>query len=178
LKKEEGDLMIGRPDKNEAVPYYFAYIDQVPGDDAVAILESQLSEIVPALAAISGEKSLHRYAPEKWSIRQVLNHVTDIERTFAFRALWFARGFELPLPSFEQDAAVPAARADEVPWAAQVEEFRNVRLASISLFKNLPPEAWVRTGIASEKRFSVRAIAFILAGHLLHHVKLVRERYL
>jgi hypothetical protein len=171
--------MTGRPDGTEAVPYYFAYIDKVPGDDPIVVLESQLAELVPELAAISEEKSLHRYAPEKWSIRQLLNHVNDIERTFAFRALWFARGFEkISLPSFDQDSAVPAARADDVPWAAHVEEFRRVRLASISLFRNLPAEAWTKTGIASEKRFSVRAIAFILAGHLIHHVALVRERYL
>ncbi len=170
--------MIGRPENNEAVPYYFTYIDQVPGGDAMAVLESQLDEFLPFLWSISEEKSLDRYAPEKWSIRQVLNHVNDIERAFAFRALWFARGFETALPSYDQDTAVAAAQADGVSWAAHIEEFRRVRLASITMFKNLPQVAWMRSGIASEKRFSVRAIAFILAGHFLHHMNGIQERYL
>lgn len=170
--------MIGRPDKSEAAPYYFSYIDLVSGDDVMAVLKNQLEEISPLLRSISEEKSLHRYAPEKWSIRQVLNHVTDNERSFAFRALWFSRGFKVPLPGYDQDYAATTSMADRVPWAAHIDEFRTVRLATISLFRNMPPEGWIRTGIANEKRFSVRAIAFILAGHLSHHVGLLRERYL
>jgi hypothetical protein len=170
--------MTGRPDTSEAVPYYFTYIDLVPGDDVLAVLESQVEEISPLLRSISEEKSLHRYAPEKWSIRQVLNHVNDTERVFALRALWFARGFEAPLPGYDQDHAAITSMADQLPWAAHIDEFLIVRLASISLFRNLPAEAWMRGGVANEKRFSVRAIAFILAGHLLHHIGLIRERYL
>lgn len=170
--------MIGRPDTSEAVPYYYKYIDQLSGDDPIAILESQREQSLPFLSAISEEKSLHRYAPEKWSIRQVLSHVNDIERLFAFRALCFGRGFETPLPSFDQDAAVPAAEADDVDWGAHVEEFRCVRLASLSLFRNLPPDAWMRTGIASGNRFTVRAIAFVIAGHFAHHLAILRDQYL
>lgn len=128
-------------------------------------------------SGISNERSLYRYAPEKWSIRQVLNHVNDTERSFAFRALWFARGFEAPLPSYDQNVAASGAEADRVTWAAHVEEFRRVRLSTISLFSNMPTEAWTRSGIASDKPFTVRALAYIIAGHLTHHVKLLRERY-
>src|SRR5919109_3610488 len=118
--------MIGRPQPAEAAPYYFTYIDQVTGDDPVAAIESQLEESPVFFASISEDKSLYRYAPEKWSIRQLLNHVTDTERAFAFRALWFARGFESPLPSYDQNIAASGAEADKVSWTEHVEEFRRV----------------------------------------------------
>src|SRR3954452_15071246 len=133
--------MIGRPDSTEAAPYYFTYIDQVTSDDPLAVIESQLDGTVQLYSEISEERSLYRYAPDKWSIRQVLNHLTDTERSFAFRALWFARGFDLALPSYDQEIAAKGAGADAIPWAVHVEEFRRVRLATISLFKNMPAEA-------------------------------------
>jgi hypothetical protein len=171
-------LMTGRPQPAEAAPYYFTYIDKVEGDDPLAVLDRQLEEAPRFLGEISEEKSRHRYAPEKWSIRQLLNHVTDTERSFAFRAMWFARGFDAPLPSFDQETAAAGAAADTVAWAAHVEEFRRVRLATLSLFRNLPPEAWMRSGIASDNRFTVRALAFITAGHVRHHLGVLREKYL
>lgn len=170
--------MIGRPQETEAAHYYFTYINQVPGDDALAAVESQLDESLALFAGISEETSLHRYAPDKWSIRQVLNHITDTERALAFRALWFARGFTTPLPSYDQDIAAAGAAADNIAWSAHVEEFRGVRLSTIALFRNLPAEAWMRTGIASDNPFTVRALAFIVAGHVAHHLAVLRERYL
>ena len=170
--------MHGRPQPGEAAPYYFPYIDKTPGDDVVSAMDNQLIECLPTLLSISEEQSLHRYAPEKWSIRQVLNHVSDTERSFAFRALWFARGFDTPLPSYEQLTAATGAEADGVAWKAHVEEFRRVRLASLSLFQNLPEAAWMRTGVASGKTFTVRALAFLIPGHATHHFDLLRERYL
>jgi len=170
--------MKGRPQQTEAAAYYFTYINQTSGDDPLSLLESQLPESVAYLTAISEEKSLYRYAPDKWSIRQLLNHVTDTERSFAFRALWFARAFDTPLPSYDQNIAAAGAEADSIDWAGHVEEFRRVRLATISLFKNLPEEAWMRSGIASDNRFTVRSLAFITAGHLTHHLRILRERYM
>jgi hypothetical protein len=170
--------MTGRPRPAEAAPYYFTYIDQVTGDDAAAVIESQLEESPNLFAAISEEVSLYRYLPDKWSIRQVLNHVTDTERALAFRALWFARGFTSALPGYDQVIAAAGAAADGVSWAAHVEEFRRVRLSTVSLFRNLPPEAWTRRGIAGDNPFTVRALAFVVAGHWTHHVKILRERYL
>jgi hypothetical protein len=169
--------MTGRPRDDEAAPYYFTYINQVSGDDVVQTIESQLEECRQFFSGISEEKSLHRYAPEKWSIREVLNHVTDTERAFAFRALWFARGFETPLPSYDQNIAASGAQADQVSWAANVEEFQRVRLATVSLFRNMPAEGWTRRGIASDNPFTVRALAYIVAGHVTHHLRIVRERY-
>ena len=170
--------MTGRPASTEAAPYYFRYIDQAKGENALMLIEAQLDEVLAVSRTISEDKSRQRYAPEKWSIRQVLNHVSDTERAFAFRALWFARGFSSPLPDYDQEIAAAGAEADRVSWADHVEEFRRVRLATIALFKNLPPDAWLRTGIASNNRFTVRAMAFITAGHVEHHLKVLRERYL
>lgn len=170
--------MIGRPESSEAAPYYFTYINQVQGDNPVHVIETQLDEALPILRRITEEKSLHRYAPDKWSIRQTLSHVTDTERVFAVRALWFARGLDSPLPSYDQDIAAAGAAADGIPWAAHVEEFGHVRRASIALFRNMPNDGWLRSGIASEKKFTVRAMAFITAGHWAHHLKILRERYL
>lgn len=170
--------MIGLPARNETAPYYYTYIDRVAGDNIVQVLETQLPETLRLLHGISGEKSLHRYAPDKWSIRQVLNHINDCERLFLFRALWFARGFPTPLPSFDQNVAVSGALADEIPWTSHVEEFRAVREASLAFFRNLPEQAWMRTGIASDNPFTVRSLAYILAGHVSHHMAILQERYL
>jgi len=170
--------MIGRPTPDETGAYYYRYIDQVAGDDPQSVLAGQLDEAAALLGGISEERSLHRYAPEKWSLRQLLNHVSDTERAFGFRALWFARGFETRLPGYDQDIAARGADADRVSWAAHVEEFRQVRLSTISFFANLPAEAWMRSGIASDNPFTVRALAYIMAGHSAHHFKIVRERYL
>jgi len=170
--------MTGRPAPTEAAPYYFRYIDQAKGENALVLIEAQLDEVLALSRTISEDKSRHRYAPGKWSIRQTLNHVTDTERAFAFRALWFARGFSSPLPDYDQEIAAAGADADKVSWTDHVEEFRRVRLATISLFKNLPADSWMRTGIASNNRFTVRAMAFITVGHVEHHLKILRERYL
>jgi hypothetical protein len=166
------------PDTTEAAEYYFTYIDQVGGGDIRQILEVQAGETLGVLRDISEERSRHRYAPDKWSIKQVLSHVNDTERAFVFRALWFARGFDSPLPSFDQDIANTGARADDRPWRTHLDEFRAVRSASVQFFNNLPDDAWSRRGIASGNPFTVRALAYMTAGHLTHHLKILRERYL
>jgi hypothetical protein len=170
--------MRGRPQQSEAASYYWKYLDKVQGDDPVAVLEQQLAEAMPLFGSISEERSLHRYAPDKWSIRQSLAHLSDTERMFGFRALWFGRGFSAPLESFDDKAAAAAADSDRVSWAAHVEEFQQVRLATISLFRHMPEEAWMRTGVASGWPVSVRALAFLIPGHTEHHLGLLRERYL
>jgi hypothetical protein len=169
---------MGRPATTEAAPYYFKYIDRVSSDDIVGFLAAQLDEAMPFFSGISEEKSLHRYEPGKWSLRQVLNHINDCERLYQARAFWFARGFDTPLPSFDQEVCAAAAKADEVPWADHVEEFHGIRLATLSFFRHLPAEAWDRSGIASDLMFTVRALAYIAGGHFDHHAAIVRERYL
>ncbi len=169
---------IGFPEPSEAAPYYFKYIDQVRNDDVVGVLGAQLEEMLAFLEVISEEASLHRYAPDKWSFREVMSHVTDTERLFQLRAFWFARGFDSPLPSFDEKVSAAAARADERSWASHVEEFQSVRLATLTFFRNLPAEAWMRSGIASDMPFTVRALAYIAAGHTAHHLAILRGRYL
>ena len=169
---------MSRPERTEAAEYYFTYIDRIQQDDIVGAMESQLEDVGKFLASISEEKSLLRYAPEKWSIRQVLSHLNDTERAFAFRALWFGRDFHDPLASFDQNISVNAARADEYSWASHVSEFRDIRRSTLALFRKLPSEAWKRSGVASGNTVSVRALAFIIAGHVSHHVAILEERYL
>lgn len=166
-----------RPERTEAAEYYFTYIDKVPPGDILDILDAQSGEVRAFLAGISDKQSLFKYATDKWSIRQVMGHVNDTERVFVFRALWFARGFDEPLPSFDQDVAVTFAGADERSWQSHLFEFETVRAATMTFFRNLPEGAWTRRGIASGNPFTVRALAYIMAGHVNHHVKVLRERY-
>jgi hypothetical protein len=169
---------MGLPQRTEAAPFYFTYIDRITGDDILETMKAQLDDTAAFLASITEGRSLFRYAPDKWSIRQVMNHVNDTERVFAFRALWFARGFSEPLPSFDQNISANVARADEHSLASYVQEFRNVREATLSLFRNLAAEAWTRSGVASGNAVTVNALAYIIAGHVAHHVTILRERYL
>ena len=166
------------PGRDEAAEYYFTYIDVVPPGDICAALEAQLPETLALLHDISDEQSLTRYAPDKWSIRQVVAHLNDTERLFVFRALWFARGFDSPLPSFDQNVAMSTAGADERTWRSHVDEFRAVRAATVAFFRDLPADAWTRRGVASGNPFTVRALAYLAAGHVSHHTRILRERYL
>ena len=170
--------MIGRPAAKEFDAFFTNYIGKVAGDDPLAALRRQMEEWVPVLEAVPEERTLESYAPGKWTMRQVLHHVADTERVFAFRALWFARGFAGMLPGFDQDVGVEGAQADRIAWAALIEEFRRVRAATIPLYEHLPAEAWMREGVANEKKMTVRAVAFIIAGHAEHHLRMLRERYL
>jgi len=170
--------MTRRPARDEAREYYFGYIDQVPGTLVLPVLASQLGEMLALFDGISEEQSLLRYASEKWTIRQALNHVNDTERLFVFRAFWFARGFDSPLPSFDQNVAVTAAAANDRAWRSHVDDFRAIRAATLTFFRGLPPAAWDRRGLASDNPFTVRALAYLTAGHAIHHNRILRERYL
>ena len=169
--------MRNRPDHREASPYYFKYIDAVADDDVISVLKKQLQYASEALATISEEDSQRRYAAGKWSVKQVLSHVNDAERVFAFRAFWFARGFDSALPSFDQDASAAMFSADAISWKAHLEEFLAIRRSTLSLFAHLPPDQWSRSGIASDATFTVRALAFIIAGHFEHHVRALGHSY-
>jgi uncharacterized damage-inducible protein DinB len=170
--------MTERPKGDEAAEYYFKYIDLVPDGDIVRTLAAQHREMLPLLRGISQDTSAHRYAPGKWTIRQVLSHVIDCERLFVFRALWFARGFETPLPSFDQEIAIAADGAEARTWESLVGEFDAVRAGSTAFFSGLPRETWDRRGIASGFPFSVRALAFLTVGHVVHHAAIIRSKYL
>lgn len=167
------------PEPHEAPEYYFKYINLVPSDvDIRTVLSSQLREMLTLFESISDEHARHRYAPDKWSIRQVLAHLNDTERVFAFRALWFARGFDSSLPSFDQNVAAERNGADARTWGSLVDEFGAIRASTLTFFRSLPQDAWTRRGLASDYEFSVRAVAYIIAGHINHHANILRERYL
>lgn len=171
-------LLNTTPEQHEAPEYYFKYINLVPRSDVRDVLAAQVAETLSLVDSISEEQSKHRYAPDKWTIRQVLGHINDAERLFVFRALWFARGFDSPLPSFDQNVAARHNAADERSWRSLVDEFREIRASTLSFFRHLPPDAWLRRGVASGHEFTVRALAYIAAGHVIHHAAILRQRYL
>ncbi len=167
-----------RPANDEAADYYFKYINAVPDGDVIATLDQQRHDTVALLQSVSESRAGYRYEPEKWSIKELVGHVNDAERLFASRALWFARSLPGALPSFDQEIAVKGAASDDCSLAALTQEFDSIRAASIDLFRNLPAAAWSRDGIASDYRFTVRALAWIIAGHVVHHSNVLREKYL
>jgi hypothetical protein len=170
--------MTKRPDQTEAGEYYFTYINKVPDGDVCQILQAQSVEILALLEGVSESQSDYRYAADKWTIREVLAHLNDCERLFVFRAFWFARGFNIPLPSFDQNVAMAGAGASQRSWADHLAEFRAVRAASLAFFGGLNDAAWDRRGIASDNPFTVRALAYVTAGHVAHHAAILVERYL
>ena len=169
--------IIPRPGAGEHDPYYGRYISRVEGDDALAALITQIGGTMRLLERAGEARALHRYAPDKWSVKQVIGHVSDSERVFAYRALRFARGDRTPLPGFDETLYVPEGRFDDRPLADLALELRAVRAASIALFAALGPEALARTGTANDTPMSVRALAWTIAGHELHHRGLLIERY-
>jgi hypothetical protein len=171
-------MLIAPPERGETSAYYHGYIDQAGEGDILALMAAQRTQANAFLREIDEERSLHRYAPDKWSICQVLSHINDSERVFAYRALWFARGFDSTLPSFDPETAVAGAQADARPWSSHIDEFDAIRASTLAFFQALPPEAWMRHGIASDNPFTVRALAYILVGHANHHLRVLRERYL
>ena len=166
-----------RPGPNESPEPMHAYIEQAPAGDIREVLERQASTTAQYLRGIPEERTLERYAPGKWSVREALGHINDIERLFTARAWWFARASQAPLPGFDEEVAVANAGFDDVPWAALIAEFESLRAATVALFRHLPAEAWRRQGTANGRPVSVRALAFTTAGHLEHHLRIYRERY-
>jgi uncharacterized damage-inducible protein DinB len=171
-------LHVQRPAPTEHVPYYARYIDLVPEGSILAALETQIGETIALLAPLSEARARHRYAAGKWSVAEVVGHIADSERVFAYRALRFARADATELPGFEGDDYVANARFDERPLADVLREFESVRAATLSLFRSLDEEAWGKGGVANEAPVTVRALAWIIAGHELHHRALLAERYL
>jgi hypothetical protein len=170
--------MMRRPERSEFADYYSTYVDKVPDGDIRQILETQAVDVPALLEAIPAAQADYRYAADKWSMREVLAHLNDCERLFVFRAFWFARGFSGPLPSFDQNVAMSTAAAGQRSWAHHIDEFRAVRASTLALFRTLPVDAWDRRGVASDNPVTVRALAYITAGHVSHHISLLSERYL
>jgi len=166
-----------RPTETEYATFYRGYVALVPETDIAGVLETQAEEIRRLLATVSPEKETYRYAEGKWSIRQVLGHLVDAERVFGYRAFCFSRGEQAPLPSFDENRYVDAARSDSVPLRELVEELALVRRSNLVALRRLDAREWAQVGTASGKPVSVRALAWIMAGHPRHHVQILRERY-
>lgn len=166
-----------RPDASEYADYYANYISKVPGTKILDVLEAQRLQMLHLFAGRSERDGSFRYAPGKWTVKEVLGHVTDTERIFAYRALRFARGDQTPLPGFEQDDFVKNGGFAARTLADLVEEFGAVRSASIALFRSFNEEAWSRRGVANQKEVTVRALGFITAGHQIHHRMILEELY-
>ena len=166
-----------KPDASEHLPYYGRYIALVPEGDVVSTLESQFRDTHALLAGIPAGRSTHRYAAGKWSINEVVGHIIDSERIFSVRALRFARADATPIPGFEQDDYVKNASFDSYPLAELVAELECVRRSTVLFFRHLTEEAWMRRGVANNAEITVRALAWIIAGHELHHREILGTRY-
>ena len=167
-----------RPDSTEFAPYYGTYVNAMPDGDVLAALERQGEETFALLSALSEEQGGFRYAPGKWTIRDLVQHLCDSERVFAYRALRFARGDTTPLPGFEQNSYAEAASADRRPLRELAAELRDIRRTTLALARTFDDEALARSGMASGAVMSVRALVWVIAGHERHHLAVLRERYL
>lgn len=166
-----------RPAATEHAPYYGRYTALVPDGPITATLRAQAAETARLLASAPAAKEEHRYADGKWSVKEVVGHMIDAERVFAYRALRFARADATPLAGFDENIYVPAGAFGARTLKSLAEEFRVVRESTIQLLEGLPDEAMSRGGVASENPVTVRALAWIIAGHERHHVGILRERY-
>jgi len=171
-------LVISKPDTSEHDPYYSRYIDLINGNDILKTLSVQIDGSLALLRSIPSSKSLHRYAPDKWSVNQVVGHIIDSERVFAYRALTFARNDKTSLPGFEQDDWIRGSSFDSFALAELISEFEGVRRANIYFFQHLSVDEWMRKGKANKADISVRALAYIIAGHELHHIQILKTKYL
>jgi len=166
-----------KPQPGEFAPYYERYISQVTAPDILDAFDRQRRDMVLLLSGRDEADGNLRYAPEKWTVKEVLGHICDAERIFAYRALRISRGDATPLASFEQNGYVAKGPFAHLALSDMVEEFIAVRRATFSLFRNLDEAAWTRMGVASENPVSVRALAWIIAGHELHHRRILEEKY-
>jgi hypothetical protein len=168
---------IGRPEATEHAPYYDRYISLIDSTDILGTLDSQRRQMLLLLTSRSEAEADFRYAPDKWSAKEVLGHVCDTERIFAYRALRIARADQTPIEGFEQDDYVRNGPFNRRPLAEIIEDYIAVRRATITLLRNLDEASWLRRGIANKNEITVRALAYITAGHELHHRRILESKY-
>lgn len=171
-------MSLERPDPSEHAAYYSLYIDQAPDGDILSRLEEGLERTLATLGALSPEQETHRYAADKWSIREIVGHLIDTEWTFAYRGLCFARTDPAALPGFDQDLWARASNADRQPLADLLATFAQARRSSVAIFRRFDDSDWLRRGVASGVSFTVRTMPYILAGHEIHHLAVIADRYL
>jgi hypothetical protein len=168
---------IARPGEGEYAPFYAGYVALVPESDILAVLERQSGELRDLAVSVPAERETHRYAEGKWSVREVLGHLVDGERVFGYRAFCISRGERAALPSFDEKQYVAETCSDAIPLRQLADELALVRESNLAFLRRLEPREWERAGTASGKPITVRALAWIMAGHPRHHVRILRERY-
>lgn len=169
---------MNRPNESEYAPYYQGYIDQVSESEILPVLRSQMDEMDVLLGQVTAEQETYRYAEGKWSVREIVGHLIDGERVFGYRLFCIARGEKQSLPGFDQDEYMLTATYHQIELEDLLSELRLIRLGNLAMLRTLDEAAWSRIGTANENQISVRALAFIMAGHLRHHMNVLRERYL
>ena len=169
---------IGRPETSELAEYQIAYIGKVPGADILEFLQQQLEATLDLLRGIDEGKGNYRYAAGKWTVKEVVGHIIDSERVFAYRALVFSRSDSATLPGFDQDLWAGHANHSTVPLKELAGEFESVRRSTIGLFRHLDTAAWMRGGTANNNPITVRALAYLIGGHTEHHLEILKSRYL
>lgn len=170
-------MTLSRPAADEYLAYYERYISLVPDGNLIDLLVEQQRDTMRTLRPVDDERGLHAYAEGKWTIKEVIGHLSDAERIFAYRALRFARGDAQPLAGFDENAYAPAGRFNERPIRDLADEFQAIRASTVHLFRHLNEEEMARRGLANGNAISVRALGYVIAGHERHHVTLLRERY-
>lgn len=168
---------VGRPGPDEIPSHYVGYIHRVPESDPVIVLAAQIEETAALLRPLAEADAMYRYEHGKWSVKEVVGHLADVERIMAYRALRIARGDQTPLPSFDENAYVPLAKFDTRSLVDLVGELRTVRTATLALFRTFDADSWRRRGTASGKPVSVRALAYMIPGHERHHTEILKTRY-
>ena len=170
-------MISGQPLESEYAPYYQDYISQVSEDEILPVLRSQLDALDVLLGRVTPERETHRYAEGKWSIREIVGHLIDGDRVFGYRAFAIARGDRNNMPGFDQNEYILTSPYDRLDLEDLLSEFRLVRLSNIAMLRTLDEESWMRIGTANENQVSVRALAFIMAGHVRHHMEVLRDKY-
>ena len=173
------DPLHTRPGAGDLPDYYLGYLERIPPgvDDVAGALETQLGEVIERVGGLDEERETFRYAPGKWSVREVIGHLMDTERVFQLRALWFARDARAPQPGFDENHWARTSRAGDLPMGRLLEEYAAVRRSSLLLFANLDAEALARRGEANGREFRVGALAWFLLAHEAHHLAILRDRY-
>jgi uncharacterized damage-inducible protein DinB len=167
-----------RPKENEYAPYYQRYIERVVGEDIITILDNQINEFLELMETIPEEKKIYSYDEGKWTVAELLGHIIDTERIMAFRALWFARNDPNPLPGFEQDDFIQSANFNDRTLLSLADEWTHLRKSNIILFRHFDDAALQRRGVANYNQVTVLALLFIIAGHMTHHLDILKEKYL
>ena len=169
--------VIGRPATGEFPSYFEKYISQVPEEDIIGVLRAQANEISALVRGIPEERADYRYAPDKWTVREVLGHLADTERVMSYRATCLARGEQNELPGFDENEYVRTANFDRWTLSDLGTQLENLRRANVAILEHLDSADWERSGIVNQNPINVRAIAFVMAGHVRHHMKILKERY-